>query len=478
MNENPRKVFISYSWAVQARVVELAERLIANGIDVILDVWDLKPGHDKYAFMEQSVNDPSVNKVLIICDKTYTAKADARQGGVGDETVIISPEIYGRMNQEKFIPIAFEVDDTGKAYIPHYLKSRIYFDLSTEDDRYEVEYEKLLRNIYDMPQFKKPALGKRPEWLEPDAVNLSPIRDVIKQIRGYTGGQPTKADYLLRHAADLFVETAKEFVLPDDKPEDEGLLLAIDQTKGYRDAFLDFCESIFYSNLPFAPTVCTLFERLYNALHTRRPDPQGGIISEELYDFMLWELFICTTALLLHLERYGELHDMLIHTYFLNRDSYNDYAEENHYFRFRKHSRMIEEQCKPKSAQPNLHTLQGNILVQRERKPVLTKESISNADLVLYQMGQPLGLEDNMWNYWFPTAYCYHKGEQEFWRRMKSEEHCRKIMPLFGVSTIEELKEKVKQSPLNGKMRYSGDYFERALGIRDSIKVEDIASLN
>ena len=52
------------------------------------------------------------------------------------------------------------------------------------------------------------------------------------------------------------------------------------------------------------------------------------------------------------------------------------------------------------------------------------------------------------------------------------------IMPLFGVSTIEELKEKVKQSPLNGKMRYSGDYFERALGIRDSIKVEDIASLN
>ena len=93
-------------------------------------------------------------------------------------------------------------------------------------------------------------------------------------------------------------------------------------------------------------------------------------------------------------------------------------------------------------------------------------------------MGQPLGLEDNMWNYWFPTAYCYHKGEQEFWRRMKSEEHCRKIMPLFGVSTIEELKEKVKQSPLNGKMRYSGDYFERALGIRDSIKVEEIGSLN
>lgn len=477
MTEDTRKVFISYSWAVQARVVELAERLVANGVDVILDKWDLKPGHDKFVFMEQSVNDPTENKVLIICDKTYTEKADARQGGVGDETVIISPEIYGKINQEKFIPIVFEVDEDGKAYIPHYLKSRIYFDLTTEDDRYEVEYEKLLRNIYDMPQYRKPALGTKPEWLENDAVDLSPIRDVIKQIRGYTGTQPAKADFLLRHAADLFVETAQKFVLPEDKPEDEGLLLAIDQTKGYRDAFMFFCESIFYSNLPFASTVTSFFERLYNALHTQR-ETEHGIISEELYDFMIWELFICTTALLLHLEKYGELHDMLVHTYFLHYDSYNDYAEESRYFRFRKYSRIIEEQCKPKSTQPKIFTLQGNIIVQREHKPVLTKESISNADLILYQMGQPLGLESNAWNRWFPITYCYHKNEQVFWRRMKSKEYCQKIMPLFGVSTIEELKEKVNQSPLDEKMRYSEDYFNCALGIRDSIKVEEIGSLN
>ena len=98
----------------------MAERLVANGVDVVLDVWDLMPGHDKYAFMEQSVNDQTVNKVLIICDKTYTEKADARQGGVGDETVIISPEIYGKVRQEKFIPIAFETDEDGKAclFIP------------------------------------------------------------------------------------------------------------------------------------------------------------------------------------------------------------------------------------------------------------------------------------------------------------------------------------------------------------------------
>ena len=96
------KVFISYSWSSSDRVLELAERLMANGVNVILDKWDLKEGHDKYAFMEQSVNNPEVDKVLIICDKAYADKANNREGGVGDETVIISTEIYGNAAQEKY----------------------------------------------------------------------------------------------------------------------------------------------------------------------------------------------------------------------------------------------------------------------------------------------------------------------------------------------------------------------------------------
>ncbi len=58
MDNNSKKVFISYAWAVQTQVVELAERLLANGVNIVLDVYDLKEGQDKYASMEQSVNDP------------------------------------------------------------------------------------------------------------------------------------------------------------------------------------------------------------------------------------------------------------------------------------------------------------------------------------------------------------------------------------------------------------------------------------
>lgn len=105
------KIFISYAWGSSELVLELAQRLVAHGVDVVLDKWDLKEGQDKYAFMERCVNDSEITKVLIICDKAYAQKANDRTGGVGDETIIISGEIYGNMKQEKFIPIIAERDE-------------------------------------------------------------------------------------------------------------------------------------------------------------------------------------------------------------------------------------------------------------------------------------------------------------------------------------------------------------------------------
>ncbi|MCL2063098.1 MAG: toll/interleukin-1 receptor domain-containing protein [Candidatus Cloacimonetes bacterium] len=63
-NEFIPKVFISYSWTCQKRVIELAERLVDNGIDVKIDIWDLEPGQDVNHFIEQSVADPTINYVM------------------------------------------------------------------------------------------------------------------------------------------------------------------------------------------------------------------------------------------------------------------------------------------------------------------------------------------------------------------------------------------------------------------------------
>ena len=157
--KNPR-VFISYSWHPEEnkiRVEQLARRLMSDGVDVTLDVWSLKDGQDKYVFMEKMVTDSDINKVLIICNKDYAEKADSRKGGVGTESTIMSDEIYSKADQTKFLPVVFEKDNDGMIYKPHFLKSRIHIDMSS-DDCYEMGYDQLLRDIFDKPLIKKPAL--------------------------------------------------------------------------------------------------------------------------------------------------------------------------------------------------------------------------------------------------------------------------------------------------------------------------------
>ncbi|MDB5033801.1 MAG: hypothetical protein JWQ98_1042 [Chlorobi bacterium] len=172
--ENP-KIFISYSWTTPKHsdwVRVLAERLTQDGVQVILDQWDLKEGQDKYAFMERMVSDSDIQKVLLIIDRRYAEKANAREGGVGTESQIVSPKVYDSAVQEKFIPIVTEIDGEGKAYLPTYLKSRIYLDF-VDPQRFEDEYERLLRIIYDRRSVKRPPLGAPPSHiLEPDPVPI------------------------------------------------------------------------------------------------------------------------------------------------------------------------------------------------------------------------------------------------------------------------------------------------------------------
>lgn len=156
---NSPKVFISYSWAgeeYKTQVLHLAESLVSNHVDVIFDQWDLRPGHDMYAFMERSIAE--ADKVLILCDKTYADKANNREGGVGTETTIITPEVYRKSDQVKFIPVIME----GFDIIPTYLNGRMGIDLR-EGHRQE-GFQELLRTVYDKPLVEKPELGQEPEW--------------------------------------------------------------------------------------------------------------------------------------------------------------------------------------------------------------------------------------------------------------------------------------------------------------------------
>jgi len=474
MSASIPKIFISYSWVVGDRVLELAERLVANGVDVVLDKWDLKEGQDKYVFMEQAVNNQEITHVLIICDKSYAQKANEREGGVGDETVIISSEIYGKVKQEKFIPIIFEKDENNKPYMPAYIKSRIYFDLSDEEN-YEKEYEKLLRNLHNKPEYTKPKLGEVPEWLNEEDVSFSAIRDLIKQIKGYNGNNSSKADFLVHRAIDEFSQALKSIGFPLDKQMDEDILLKrIDITKPLRDYFIDYIEALIEKDLPAGEIAASFFESLHNDVTNTQNLSQWYTANLEFYFFFIWESFICTITILLYYEKYEEINKILSRTYFLLDQNRNE--EACSYIDFRKNFQIIEDVCKPKSETPRLYTLAGDIVVKREKKPIIVKDRLVNADLLLYQMSCIFSSDSRRW---FPKLYVYFSQfkRQTIWTKLQSKRYCEKLYPLFGVISIEELKNKISKCIYDNQYRY-GEAWNAAPNILTSIKLEEIGALN
>ena len=472
------KVFISYSWTSTDRVIELAQRLKHDGIDVVLDKWKLNEGQDKYAFMEQCVTDESINKVLMICDKTYAEKANERKGGVGDETMIISTEVYGKAKQEKFIPIIFERDENGNEYSPAYLKSRIYIDL-TESEQYEKNYENLLRNLYNKPEYSEPPLGKMPEWLNEENVSLSEIRTAVKQIQTYDGRNPSKLKYIIQKFNDDFVNILLEFTPKRGENYDDRLLQQIDASKPLRDLFLDYVEALIINGGDIGTIIGDFFEHIFNGTYIIEGSNSYRDSDFDFTFFLIWEMYICSTAVLLHYKNYQDLHNMLNRTYFLRENPINPNKQPFSFTKFRLLLNCyIEENIKPNSKTPDLFTLAGDIIVKRAKKPIITQSTMANADLILYQLSCIYDFAEDLYHQkWFPALYPYWGiGKQEIWGRMVSQKHCQKLFPLFGVTQTRNLIEQIKKSENDRDMRYSGSY-SVAYPIIHSIELDKIGSM-
>ena len=456
--EHPR-AFISYSWASAEFALSLAERLRNDGIDAIIDKWDLKVGNDKHAFMESMVTDDSIDYVLLLCDKTYKEKADSRSGGVGEEAQIVSSEIYGKVKQSKFIPVIIEKDENGKEFTPVYLKSLIYVDLSESSD-FETHYDELLRMLYEEPLYKKPTLGKKPIWLSEGSVNVNILNGLKKAFDNSTSKEKSFA--LKKQFISNFIEKAKEIVIECNSNDvdifAEEIIAKINATKELRDSYLSFINSVIENNSGNQITdfIIDFFESSRNSLYLFDGNREVKF-NLELYAthhiFLLWECFVCTVAYLWHYEHFQEINSILTHTFFLKSDvnSYEGTKPMN-FLAFRFSSEVLSSYSKHKQR----ISIVSDIIEKRPYEPILNKKSFAYADVLLTQLSFALEINEANW-YWFALTYnnvgLY--GFDGMWNKLQSRRYCERIMPLFGVKTVEELIDVIKKHPVEREYRYN-----------------------
>lgn len=164
-NKKSPIVFISYSHDSSEHkqwVASLGIRLRQNGVDAVLDQWDLFPGEDIPTFMEKKLS--SCDYALLICTKRYVKKANAGKGGVGYEKMIVTSELIKNMKASKFIPI---IRQSGTREVPKFIETKLYIDFSNDDD-FEIVFDELLRTIYRSTISKKPPLGEAPSFQNDD----------------------------------------------------------------------------------------------------------------------------------------------------------------------------------------------------------------------------------------------------------------------------------------------------------------------
>jgi hypothetical protein len=308
------KVFISYSHGTEQhedRVLKLARELVENGIDVKIDKWDIRPGQNLHKFMEEMVNNNDINKVLVVCDKLYADKANDRKGGVGIETDIITPEVYGNSQNTKFIPVVFEKDKNRDAYLPAYFKSRYYIDLCLDNDKYSEAFEDLIRLIIGKPEHTKPKLGKIPNYiLEEDKRGQTSAS--ARAVRAAFENGKNIVPKLKSYCIDAFVPNLDNFIIQNKsntsiEDEKKNFLKTLNDFTTYRDEYLEIMEKAAkYNFQELESIIYSFFEKLLS--YKKDKSKEYGT---ENIEFIIYELFLYTVGILIKEERFDTVAELL-----------------------------------------------------------------------------------------------------------------------------------------------------------------------
>ncbi len=450
MTDAPPKLFISYSWTSPQHkqwVLDLAKELRKFGVDAILDTWDIKEGQDVIKFMEGMVTDSTINKVMMVVDKSYADKADERDGGVGVEAQIISKKIYGNHDQEKFVAIALEKDSDGKPILPVYCQSRMCIDFSEHNNKenYDKSVEDLLRWIFSTPEHEKPPIGTRPNFLlnkTSDSIPaITPYLRAIEAIKeGKSNTLGAVADYL--ETLSVGLESFRINVAELEKPFDEAVIESIENFMPYRAEFIELILTMAKYGVAenCAGVLHKFFKRLIPYLHL--PKGFSGNYREtdqDNFKFIIHELFLYTVAILLKEEKFDVVKNLISNDYYSEPNvryggdimvSYIEFCTDVASIRTR-NERLNHRLISPRA----------DILEKRSQQSGINFRHLIQADFLLFMRKE---LEPSeCYKRWHPLVVMYDPylsaNTPEIFLRAESNSYFNRIKPLLGIDKKDDM---------------------------------------
>lgn len=478
MSQSSPKVFISYSWTspeYQARVRGWAERLIADGIDVVFDLYDLKEGDDKFAFMERIVTDDTVSHVLAFCDKEYAEKADARKAGVGTESQIISKEIYERVTETKVIPVACELDEKGAPYLPAFFRSRIFVDFSSLEAENN-NWEQLVRRLYGQPLYQRPSIGRAPAYITEDAalpltvarLKYSTLQQAVH--RQHPAVPAYRSDFL--DACFEFADALRVREAPDGITFRDKIIADCGTLRQVRNAILDWVllEAVATPQEEFAQTLVETLERLCE-LKSRPPDVKSwNEVWFEAHSIFVYETFLYAVAGLLKSAAYETLHEILSAHYLLPETAQYGEGKFKKFDCFRGYSTVLQDMSTDDGRR--YLSPEAELIRRQADRTDIPFSAVMEAEAIVLLMSF-LTPE----TYWYPGTILYvpSMAPLPFFVRATRRKDFRKLAAITGTSDVEQIREAVARGEESFSSQGGGYGFR--LGFAHMMNVDKLDTL-
>lgn len=427
--EAPPKVFISYRWSSPEHeewVLLLATSLRQSGVNVILDKWHLSEGQDTLAFMESMVSDPTVQKVLMICDAGYVERANNRQGGVGTEAQIISPKVYESVDQNKFAAIVVQLDADGRPLLPHYMSTRLYFDFSN-DDAEATNFEKLVRWIFGKPFHAAPPIGEPPKFLDearlPAGLSSTSSQRLRRAQTTGVGGFTAAANALediARNCGELIL------TLKSEKNIEETVYGAIKESFNIiEDVYRAILELIRSDNDKSADIIHDFFEAVLSKWDYAPVNQTYNRWDNDVLHYFGHECFVGFVAIAMQERAFVLAADVLSMPFYKAR-AHERTGEAVSYAELRPYLESLESRNRTQNLRRL--SLHADLIAEHHEHSLVSFSGFLEADLTLYARGLLTGQE------WYPISGVYlgHSfGALPTYVRATSERFYKRLQPFL-----------------------------------------------
>jgi hypothetical protein len=442
------KAFISYSWSSPGHcdlIRSYAERLVNDGVDILLDQWDLSEGQDKYAFMEKMVTDPAVSHVIIFSDEAYAEKADQRRSGVGTESQIISKEVYEKVDQRKFIPVVCQRRDDREPFLPLFLQSRIWIDFSTAESTNE-NWEKLLRALYGKPIHEKPSLGTPPSYLTNDEGRPAlPTLGKFNSLRtALLQSKPTipfcRGDFL--DAAIGYADRLRIRDQPDIDKLEERVLTDVRTLLPLRDQLIDWL--LIESRLPVQNLETVIVDFLERVLALKYKPPEVTSWNDSWFDahrIFVYEIFLYLVAVLIKSDGVELIRELLTTHYVLPDSEAHRNRDFVTFGEFCTDSKILEN----RNSRLHLRRISpiADLIKERATRSDITFREVMQAELVVFLVGIVSSVAR-----WYPHTLVfsgYPPTRFPLFTRAAQRKSFAKLGIIAGVSSGDELRQRFKE---------------------------------